>query len=156
MARVESPISKLFKSLHHLNPEVEIDAQAVSKMLTNVFQKNRRSTALFNQWNQTHKLTKVQPLAIVRQSLANEQPMLHFDYVAMHQRCRKLLTRIRSELGEELDLNDFDKSSEMTLPTIVAAILFHVTGANQGDNVVPLIKASGILKETVEREGGRS
>lgn len=80
--------------------------------------------------------------------------MLHFDYVAMHHRCPKLLTRIRSELGEELDLNDSDKSSEMTLPTIVAAILFHVTGANQGDNVVPLFQASGILKETVEREGG--
>lgn len=155
---VESPISKLLKSLHHLTPEVEIDVHIVSKMLTNVSQKAKRNSALtsplFNQWNQTHKLTKVQLLAIVRQSLANEQPMLHFDYAAMHHRCRHLFTRIRSELGAELpDLEGTDTSSEMTLPTTLTVILYQLMEGNPAGNALLLIKACDILKDVVEREG---
>ncbi|CAF9930434.1 MAG: hypothetical protein ALECFALPRED_004603 [Alectoria fallacina] len=159
----ESHVSRLLKSLRHLTDDVEVDAEAVSKMLTTVSQKTKRSgalTSLFNQWNQTHRLTKVQLLAIVRQGVANEQPMLHFDYVAMHHRCRQLLTRIRSELGSDLDCTIVStkmkelSTSEMTLPVVLASILYQLTAANRGGNAVPLVKASGILKDVVEREGG--
>ena len=159
---VESHVSKLLNNLPRLMEDLELGVQDVSRMLTTVSQKKKRSRAvasLLNQWNQIHKMTEVQVLAIVRQSLANEQPMLHFDYVAMHHRCRQLFRRLRSELGSDLDsdltgkkIEDFS-SSETMLPVVLSSILSRLERLNVGKNAETLVKVSGILKDVVEREG---
>lgn len=151
----ESHVSRLLNNVHHSTTKAEFDAEAVSKMFTNVFEKNKRSAALnslLTQWNKTHKLTNVQLLAIVRQTMANEQPMLHFDYIAMHHRCRQLFIKVRSDLDAELvcpKTEDHD-TYEGSLSGLLTEILYL---AGQKGNAGPLVKASGILKDVVEREG---
>lgn len=156
---VESPVSMLLNNLPLSTKDVKLDVLDVSKMLTIVSQKKKRSRAvasLLNQSNQTQKMTEVQMLAIVRHSLAKEQPMLHFDYVAMHHRCRQLFRRIRSELGSDLNSDltgkEIDKfgSSEMV---IVSLILSCLESLDVRKNAETLVKVSGILKDIVEREG---
>lgn len=158
----ESRVSRLLKCLHHLTDKAEFDAQAVSKLLTEVCHKNKRSATtslLLNQWTQTHKLTNVQLLALVRQTLANEQPMLHFDYVTMHHRCRQLFMGIRDDPDIKLDcsavstrIKDF-YTSEINLPGVLFSILCQFENGNQGGKAALFAKVGAILKDIVDREG---
>lgn len=69
--------------------------------------------------------------------------MLHFDYVAMHHRCRQLFSSTDLDCdvaGPKIkDLG----ASEMMLPAVVASILHQVDRIDVGRNA----------KDVVEREG---
>ena len=85
--------------------------------------------------------------------------MLRFDYVTMHHRWRRLFSRIRSELGTDLDCDVAGPkiknlgTSEMMLPAIVASILHQMDRIDIGRNAATLAKEGRILKDVVEREG---
>ncbi|KAJ3033786.1 hypothetical protein HDV00_005827 [Rhizophlyctis rosea] len=127
-------------------------------------------TTLPTQWHQTHKLTPTQLLLSLRQSLHTETQILHFDYISLHTRCIALLRAVRTVVHDDLErlIGKEYIENESQLPTMVGWILMLEHGTSEkllekkvikeedaglvGGTVVS-VKACGVLKDVVEREG---
>jgi hypothetical protein len=128
---------------------------------------SQEQSFLQQQWNKSHKMTLWQFLSVLRYTIALEDIMLRFDYIAFYLQCLDFLHSLRTAVDSDMRKynGDIYIEDETQLPFIVRYIFQVVTtntalmtnlGGREMQNLniqsKMMVKATAVLREFIQRE----
>lgn len=165
--QTESPIIRTIKARYmSQRGSIAWSAQNIQDILTEPSQQGLPQH-LHNRWNQSHHLSHLQALELLRSALTSEHKALRYDYISMHIRCLEFLRALRNEIDEDLKtlfapdyLEREDQLSTLVGYVFIVAVMFERVEEAVKDHERPNIaecslvsKSAALLKNLIVESG---